>query len=83
MDRVLTDASDRLRGQVVHADRIVTGALETVEAAGTQFRQTMWRPIQKASAVLTGLKVGLDFLKSRGRSQRGDDGVEREEELFI
>ena len=29
MDRVLTDASDRLRGQVVHVDRIVTGALET------------------------------------------------------
>jgi hypothetical protein len=83
MDRVLTDASDRLRGQVVHADRIVTGALETVEEAGTQFRQTMWRPIQKASAVLTGLKVGLDFLKSRGRQQRNDEGVEREEELFI
>jgi hypothetical protein len=84
MDRIFTDASDRLRGQLVHADRILTGALETVEEAGTQFRRSFWRPVQRVSAVVTGIKVGLDLLRSRrGRSGRSDDAVEHEEELFI
>src|ERR1700720_2112772 len=34
LDRVVSEASDRLRGQLVAADRILTGALETVEEAG-------------------------------------------------
>ena len=85
MDRIFTDASDRLRGQLVHADRILTGALETVEEAGTQFRRSFWRPVQKVSAVITGIKVGLDLLRSRrgGRSTHPDDPVGDEEELFI
>src|SRR5215467_5723696 len=85
MDRIFTDASDRLRGQLMHADRILTGAMETVEEAGTQFRRGFWRPMQKASALVTGIKVGLDFLRSRrgGNSPRSEDRVEHEEELFI
>ena len=85
VDRIFTDASDRLRGQLVHADRILTGALETVEEAGTQFRKSFWRPVQKVSAVVTGIKVGLDLLRSRraGRSGHPDDPVGDEEELFI
>src|SRR5579864_507821 len=84
MDRVLTDATDRLRGQLNHVDRILTGALETVEEAGTQFRNSVWRPMQKASALLQGIKVGLDLLRSRRGSKRGEEPREqREEELFI
>lgn len=86
MDRILTDASDRLRGQLNHADRILTGALEAVEDAGTQFRSTVWRPMQKASALVQGIKVGLDILRSRrgGSGRRRDDPLEQqEEELFI
>jgi hypothetical protein len=84
LDRVVSEASDRLRGQLVAADRILTGALETVEEAGTQFKRGVWKPVQRASAVLTGLKVGLDFLRSRrARPRAAEDGVETEEELFI
>jgi uncharacterized protein YoxC len=84
MDRVFTEASDRLRGQLVSVDRIITGALETVEEAGTHFRRNVWRPMQKFSAVVTGIKVGLDLLRSRqSRGSRHDDSVEHEEELFI
>ncbi len=39
LDRVVSEASDRLRGQLVAADRILTGALETVEEAGSQFKR--------------------------------------------
>jgi len=85
LDRVVSEASDRLRGQMVTADRILTGALETVEEAGSQFKRGVWKPVQKVSAIVTGLKVGLDFLRSRrSRGPRAsDDSVEHEEELFI
>jgi hypothetical protein len=86
MDRVLTEGADRLRGQLVHADHILTGALEAVEEAGSEFKHSFWRPVQKASALVQGIKVGLDLLRSRRRSsgRRHDDEREsQEEELFI
>jgi hypothetical protein len=85
VDRVFTDAADRLRGQLVHADRILTGTLEAVEDAGMKFRKGFWRPVQKASAVVQGIKVGLDMLRSRRAPRSGahGDGVEQEDELFI
>ena len=65
LDKVFTEASDRLRGQLVRADRILTGTLEAVEDAGTQVRRTILGPVQKASALVQGIKVGLDFLRAR------------------
>ena len=84
MDKVFTEASDRLRGQLVRADRILTGTLEAVEDAGTQVRRSFLGPVQKASAVVQGIKVGLDFLRSR-RSQKEsyEERMETEDELFI
>jgi hypothetical protein len=84
VDRVFTEAADRLRGQLVRVDHILTGALEAVEDAGSRFQRNLWRPVQKVSALVEGVRVGLDLLRSR-RSRRGssDERVEREEELFI
>lgn len=84
MDRILTEASDRLRGQLVHADRILAGALEAVEDAGTQVRRSFLGPVQKVSAVVHGIKVGLDVLRSRRRDPDSVREVaEQEDELFI
>src|SRR5258705_2614884 len=83
VDRVFTEAADRLRGQLVRADRILTGTLEAVEEAGSQFKHSFWRPVQKASALVQGIKVGLDLLWSRRSSSRRDEPLEQEEELFI
>jgi hypothetical protein len=84
MDKVFTEASDRLRGQLVRADRILTGALETVEDAGTQVRRNFLAPVQKATALVHGIKVGLDFLRARrGQRETVPEGVEQEDELFI
>jgi hypothetical protein len=85
VDRVMTEAADRLRGQLVHADRILSGALEAVEDAGSQFRNSIWRPVQKASAIVQGIKVGLDLLRSRrGNGRKSSvESVEQEDELFI
>ena len=86
VDRVFTDAADRLRGQLLHVDRILTGTMEAVEDAGTQFRHSFWRPVQKASALVQGIKVGLDLLRSRRAAsprRPDDETAEQEEELFI
>ncbi len=83
VDRVFTDATDRMRGQLVRADRILTGTLEAVEEAGSQFKHSFWRPVQKASALVQGIKVGLDLLRSRRSSSRREEPSEQEEELFI
>ncbi|HEX4380377.1 MAG TPA: hypothetical protein VH022_10110 [Candidatus Acidoferrum sp.] len=86
LDRVVSEATDRLRGQLVTADRILTGTLETVEEAGSQFKRGVWKPMQKASAIISGVKVGLDFLRSRrsGRRRSPEDAdIEDGEELFI
>jgi hypothetical protein len=84
---VVTDAADRFRGQLLHIDRILTGTMETVEDAGAQFRQNFWKPVQKASALVQGIKVGLDLLRSRrgatASSASEERSPEQEEELFI
>jgi hypothetical protein len=84
VDRVFTDATDRLRGQLTRADRILTGTLEAVEEAGSQFKHNFWQPMRKASALVQGIKVGIDLLRSRrGSSARNEEASEHEEELFI
>jgi hypothetical protein len=84
VDRVFTEAVERLRIQVIRADQILTGALEVVEDAGTRFRKTLWGPIHQASALLKGLKVGLDFIRGQQRRRRPEsDPATQDEELFI
>jgi uncharacterized protein YoxC len=85
VDRVFTDATDRVRGQLLHMDRILTGTMEAVEDAGAQFKQSFWRPVQRMSALVQGIKFGLDLLRSRKAAKpRGEEpSAEQEEELFI
>jgi methyl-accepting chemotaxis protein len=82
VDRVVTDALERIRLQVIHADQIVTGTLEVIEETGDKVRRSVWGPVNQVSALLKGIKVGMDVI--RGRQSRGaGDGVPQDEELFI
>ncbi len=81
VDRVFSDAVERLRIQVVRADHILTGTLEVIEEAGSKVRSTVWEPVRQVSAVLKGLKAGLDMF--RGRRQAAPDATTQDEELFI
>ena len=83
-DKIATEATDRLRGQLVTVDRILTGTLEAVEDAGTQVRRSIWGPVHKASAIVQGIKIGLDVLRSRRSAKPvSETAVEQEDELFI
>lgn len=81
-DRVVTEATERLRTQIIRADQILTGTLEVIEEAGSTFRRRLWEPVNQVSAVIKGIKAGLDFLRSPG-GDRDREGSTQDEELFI
>src|SRR5579862_1668495 len=84
IDRVFTDTIERLQIQVIRADQILTGAMEVVDEAGSKFRSTLWGPIRQASAVMKGIKVGLDILRNQQeRRPASEAAAEEDEELFI
>ncbi len=74
VDRILTETLDRVRMQLIHIDQIVTGAMESVEEAGSRLRDTIWGPIAKATALIRGIQAGLEFFRA---ARAGRDPVEQ------
>lgn len=83
VDRVFTEAIERLRVQILRADQILTGTLEVIEDTGSKFKNSVWRPVQQASALIKGIKVGLDVLRGRRGATDTETAVTEDEELFI
>ncbi len=84
MDRAFTEMLDRLRMQLLHADQILTGALEAVDQAGSQFRKTVLGPVQSATALIRGIQTGLEFFRSsRHKPREGSHSEPQDEGLFI
>ncbi len=82
VDRVFSEAVERMRLQVIRADQILTAGLEMIEETGTRVRKTVWGPVNQVSAFLKGLKVGLDYI--RGQRRTTEPGpTTQDEELFI
>lgn len=82
VDRVVGEATDRLRLQLIHADHILTGALDTVEETSTHIRRTILRPLQAIIALVRGVQTGIDFY--RGVRRPTDGSAETQDEsLFI
>jgi len=85
VDRILSETLERLRLQLIHVDQILTGAMETVEEAGSRLRQTVWLPVMRATALIRGVQTGLEFFRS---SRRRNGPVEppsdqQDEGMFI
>lgn len=82
VDRIFSEAADRLRLQVIRADQLLTGALEEVESAGTQFKRSLLGPVQQAAAIIQGVKAGLEMFRT-GRRNPERARERQDEELFI
>jgi hypothetical protein len=85
VDRILSETLERLRMQLIHIDQILTGAMETVEEAGSRLRETVWGPVVKATAMIRGIQAGLEFFRT---ARHGRDPVEpsteqQDEGMFI
>jgi len=84
VDRAFAEMIERLRMQLIHADQILTGALEAVDEAGTQIRKTILGPVQSASALIRGIQTGLEFFRSSRRGAPEPASTEQQDEgLFI
>jgi hypothetical protein len=86
LDRILGEALERLRMQIIHVDHILTGAMEAVEEAGSHLRSTVWAPVVKATALLRGVQAGLDFFRNARRTGGGDHvetAEQQDEGMFI
>jgi hypothetical protein len=81
LDHIVTDTLERVRIQVLRADQMITGTLEVIDEAGTTIRAKVWKPVMQISALIKGIKAGLDVL----RGGPGPDGevAHQDEELFI
>jgi hypothetical protein len=81
-DRLLNEAADRLRQQIIHADRMLSGALEAIEDTGTELRKSVIEPMRTATAFVRGVRAGVNFFRSRSRvpERRRDT---QDEGLFI
>src|ERR1700721_3387564 len=64
LDRILNEALERLRMQLIHVDHILTGAMEAVEEAGSHLRQSVWGPVMRATAIIRGVQAGGGFIRS-------------------
>jgi len=85
VDRILSEALERLRLQLIHVDQILTGTMEAVEEAGSKLRQTVWGPVVKATALVRGIQTGLEFFRSvrQGRDPVEPPADQQDEGMFI
>jgi hypothetical protein len=87
VDRVFSETIERLRMQLIHVDQILTGAMETVEDAGAQLRQTVLGPIAKATALIRGIQTGVEFFRTARRNGPPPDSrsetTQQDEGMFI
>ncbi len=83
-DSMMADAADRLRLQIIRVDQMLSAALGRIEEAGTTVRQNVLGPLREASALIHGIKTGLDFILSHRKSSSVERAHQhQDEELFI
>ena len=78
-DNLLGDVSDRLQLQVMRVDELASGVISMVEDAGARMSGPVKASVNEASAVMSGIRAGLDSLRGRRRTR----GANPDEELFI
>ena len=81
-DRVAADLLDRSRTQIVRVDRMVSELVEKVETTADAVQKGVLGPISEVSAVVKGVRSGLEFLFSRRRVTNVSEATQ-DEQLFI
>ena len=69
-----TEVVDRLRAQVVHTDRVLTSAIDSIESAGSEFRHQILRPVNVVRALKRGLQVGFGVYRSKAGERHRPNG---------
>jgi hypothetical protein len=81
-DQVAAELLDKSRSQIVRVDRMVSELVEKVETTADAVQKGVIGPIQEVSAVVKGVRSGLEFLFSRRRVTNVSEATQ-DEQLFI
>jgi ribosomal protein S28E/S33 len=81
LDGLVTEASERARMQLVRIDQLVADTVIRVEETTEAIQRNVLGPIREITALLVGLRTGLDFLLRRKKTSV--ENATQDEELFI
>ena len=81
-DRVAAELLEKSRSQIIRVDRMVSELVERVETTADTVQKGVLGPIQEVSAVVKGVRSGLEFLFSRRRVTNVSEATQ-DEQLFI
>jgi hypothetical protein len=66
-DRMITEISNDLRTQFVHADQGIIGTLELIEDTGSRIRRAVLAPVRSIRALTAGIQTGINVYRTRFR----------------
>jgi ElaB/YqjD/DUF883 family membrane-anchored ribosome-binding protein len=82
VDALVGELVDKSRAQVIRVDRMVSDLIQKVEITSDAVQRGVLGPIQEVSAVIKGLRAGLEYLISRRRTTSVSEAAQ-DEQLFI
>jgi ABC-type transporter Mla subunit MlaD len=82
LDSLLTESIERSRAQVQRLDHLVSDLILKVETTSELMQRGALAPINEVSAVVKGVRAGLQFFFSRQRANGTETGGQ-DEQLFI
>ena len=81
-DQVAAELLDKSRSQIVRVDRMVSELVAKVESTADSVQKGVLGPIHEVSAVVKGVRSGLEFLFTRRRVTNVSEATQ-DEQLFI
>lgn len=82
VDELLAELVDKSRSQIVRVDQMVSDLVQKVETTAAVVQRNVLAPIKEVSAVIKGVRSGLEFLFSRRRAASVSEATQ-DEQLFI
>ena len=82
VDGVVADLVDKSHLQIIRVDQMVSDLVTKVETTADVVQRNVLAPIQEVSAIVKGVRSGLEFLFSRRRSPSVSEATQ-DEQLFI
>jgi hypothetical protein len=82
VDALVAELVDRSRLQVIRVDQMVSDLVQKVETTSDAVQRGVLAPMQEVSAVIKGMRAGLEFLFSRRRTTSVSEAAQ-DEQLFI
>jgi hypothetical protein len=82
VDGLVADLVDKSRAQVIRVDQMVSDLVKKVETTSDAVQRGVLAPMQEVSAVIAGMRAGLEFLFSRRRTTSVSEAAQ-DEQLFI